>query len=88
MGLLTHEETTAHRHRQGRVRWSRGRLCVERSDIEGAPNRGDEYELRRDVAPPADLMEKIGGAREIHIEIIAHSSVRADEQLLVIILKR
>jgi len=51
---------------------------------------GRRTSLRRNVADAAaaNLMEKIGGAREIHIETIAHASVRADEQLLVIVLKR
>ena len=57
--------------------------------MRGSTSRGTRTSLRRNVADAAaDLMEKIGGAREIHIETIAHASVRADEQLLVIVLKR
>jgi predicted RNase H-like HicB family nuclease len=48
---------------------------VESSDIEGLHVEGDTFEVfRRNVADAAaDLLE----AGEIHIEIIAHSSVRA-----------
>jgi predicted RNase H-like HicB family nuclease len=48
---------------------------VESSDIEGLHVEGDTFEVfRRNVADAAaDLLE----AAEIHIEIIAHASVRA-----------
>jgi len=53
---------------------------VEHSDIEGLHVEGDTFEaFRRNVGvAPADLIEdEIGGAKEIHIEIIAHASVSA-----------
>jgi hypothetical protein len=51
---------------------------VESSDIEGLHVEGDTFEaFRRNVAAgAADLLEG-DGAAEIHIEIIAHASVRA-----------
>jgi hypothetical protein len=51
---------------------------VESSDIEGLHVEGDTFEaFRRNVADAAiDLLEGDGSA-EIHIEIIAHASVRA-----------
>lgn len=53
-------------------------LYVESSDIEGLHVEGDTFEaFRRNVADAAvDLLEG-DGAAEIHIEIIAHASVRA-----------
>ena len=50
---------------------------VESSDIEGLHVEGDTFEaFRSNVADAAaDLLEGEGG--EIHIEIIAHASVRA-----------
>jgi predicted RNase H-like HicB family nuclease len=51
---------------------------VESSDIEGLHVEGDTFEaFRRNVADAAaDLLED-GGTEEVHIEIIAHASVRA-----------
>jgi predicted RNase H-like HicB family nuclease len=51
---------------------------VESSDIEGLHVEGDTFEaFRRNVADAAaDLLEG-DGAAEVHIEIIAHASVRA-----------
>jgi predicted RNase H-like HicB family nuclease len=51
---------------------------VESSDIEGLHVEGDTFEaFRRNVATAAaDLLED-DGTEEVHIEIIAHASVRA-----------
>jgi predicted RNase H-like HicB family nuclease len=51
---------------------------VESSDIEGLHVEGDTFEtFRRNVADAAaDLLEGDGTA-EVHIEIIAHASIRA-----------
>ena len=51
---------------------------VESSDVEGLHVEGDTFEaFRRNVAAAAtDLLEGEGGG-EVHIEIIAHASVRA-----------
>jgi predicted RNase H-like HicB family nuclease len=51
---------------------------VETSDIEGLHVEGDTFEtFRRNVAEAAaDLIEG-AGAEDVHIEIIAHASVRA-----------
>ncbi len=51
---------------------------IESSDIEGLHVEGDTFEaFRRNVATAAaDLLEG-DGDREVHIEIIAHASVRA-----------
>ena len=51
---------------------------MESSDIEGLHVEGDTFEaFRRNVAAAAaDLLED-GGTEEVHIEIIAHASVRA-----------
>ena len=51
---------------------------VESSDIEGLHVEGDTFEaFRGNVADAAaDLLEG-DGAGEVHIEIIAHASVRA-----------
>jgi len=50
---------------------------VESSDIEGLHVEGDTFEaFRSNVADAAaDLLEGEGG--EVHIEIIAHASIRA-----------
>jgi hypothetical protein len=50
---------------------------VESSDIEGLPVEGGTFgAFRRNVADAAaDLLEG-GGTGEVHIEIIAHASVR------------
>jgi predicted RNase H-like HicB family nuclease len=51
---------------------------VESSDIEGLHVEGDTFEaFRRNVAAAAaDLLED-DGTEEVHIEIIAHASIRA-----------
>ncbi len=53
-----------------------GVWCVEHSDVDGLHAEGDTFEtFCSNVADAAaDLIE---GAGEIHIEIIAHASVRA-----------
>ena len=52
---------------------------VESSDIEGLHVEGDTFEaFRRNVADAAaDLLEGGPELAEVHIEIIAHASVRA-----------
>jgi predicted RNase H-like HicB family nuclease len=51
---------------------------VESSDLDGLHVEGDTFEaFRRNVAAAAaDLLEG-HGAEDVHIEIIAHASVRA-----------
>jgi hypothetical protein len=51
---------------------------VEGSDIEGLHVEGDTFEaFRRNVADAASDLLEGDGAGEVHIEIIAHTSVRA-----------
>jgi hypothetical protein len=52
---------------------------VEHSDVEGLHVEGDTFEAscRNVGVSVADLLEG-DGAGEVHVEIIAHASVRAD----------
>ena len=54
--------------------------CVEHSDLDGLHVEGETFEaFRSNVADAvADLLEgESDGADEVHVEIIAHASVRA-----------
>ncbi len=58
---------------------SKGVWCVEHSHVEGLHVEGDTFEAfcHNVASATGDLFEG-AGADEIHIEIIAHASVRAD----------
>jgi hypothetical protein len=84
-GPLRGRDSALHLPRRGEGR-ARGAECVwyaEHSDVEGLHVEGETFEAfcRNVASAVADLLEG-GGAGEIHVEIIAHASVRADLELI------